>query len=103
LGETHAAGVGDGGEVYTWGSNEKGQLGAQGGPRAGTWDVPRRMDLLYGWDVRGISCGSEHTVAITPQDVITWGANDHGQCGHGERAEVDWVKPRSLKVLHGTC
>jgi len=59
------------------------------------------MDLLYGWDVRGISCGSEHTVAITPQDVITWGANDHGQCGHGERAEVDWVKPRSLKVLHG--
>lgn len=87
--------------MYTWGSNDKGQLGAQGGPRAGTWNVPRRMDLLYGWDVRAVSCGSNHTVAITPQDVITWGGNEHGQCGHGERAEVDWVKPRSLKVLHG--
>lgn len=89
------------GEVYTWGCNDKGQLGAQGGPRAGTWDVPRRMDLLYGWDVRGIACGADHTVAVTPQDVITWGSNDHGQCGHGERAEREWVKPRSLKVLNG--
>lgn len=100
LGDGHAAGVGDGGEVYTWGCNDKGQLGAQGGPRAGTWDVPRRMELLYGWDVRGIACGADHTVAVTPQDVITWGSNEHGQCGHGERAEREWVKPRSLKLLN---
>ena len=89
------------GEVYTWGNNEKGQLGAPGGPKAGKWDVPRRVELLYGWDVQGVSCGSNHTVAITPHDVITWGANESGQCGHGERAERDWVKPRSLKILHG--
>ena len=88
------------GEVYTWGNNDKGQLGAVGGPRAGTWDVPRRMDLLFGWDVRGVACGAEHTVVITPSDVITWGSNEYGQCGHGERSEVDWVKPRSLKALH---
>jgi alpha-tubulin suppressor-like RCC1 family protein len=89
------------GEVYTWGLNDRGQLGAQGGPHAGAWDAPRRMDLLYGWDVRAVACGAAHTVAITPQDVITWGANDAGQCGHGEKAEADWVKPRSLKLLHG--
>lgn len=47
---------------------------------------------------RAISCGAEHTIAITPQDVITWGSNEHGQCGHGEKAEIDWVKPRSIKV-----
>ena len=58
------------------------------------------MDLLFGWDVRGVACGAEHTVVITPSDVITWGSNEYGQCGHGERAEMDWVKPRSLKALH---
>ena len=87
--------------MYTWGCNDKGQLGPQGGPRAGTWDVPRRMELLYGWDVRGIACGADHTIAITTQDVITWGSNEHGQCGHGERSEREWVKPRSLKILNG--
>ena len=101
LGGKHSAGVGDGGEVYTWGVNDQGQLGAPGGPRAGQWDVPRRVELLYGWDVQGVACGDNHTVAITNHDVITWGANDTGQCGHGERAETDWVKPRSLKLLHG--
>jgi len=40
-------------------------------------------------------------VAITPGDVITWGRNDEGQTGQGERAERDWTKPRSLKPLHG--
>lgn len=49
---------------------------------------------------RAISCGAEHTIAITPQDVITWGSNEHGQCGHGDKAETDWVKPRSIKMLH---
>ena len=49
---------------------------------------------------RAISCGAEHTVAVTPEDVITWGSNEHGQCGHGEKAEMEWVKPRSIKMLH---
>lgn len=101
FGDGHAAGVGDGGEVYTWGCNDKGQLGGPGGPDAGSWQIPRRMEVLYGWEVRGVACGSEHTVAITSTDVITWGSNEHGQCGHGERSERDWVKPRSLKALNG--
>ena len=44
---------------------------------------------------------AEHTVAITPEDVISWGANGDGQTGQGERAEAQWVKPRSLKPLQG--
>lgn len=34
--------------------------------------------------------------------MITWGSNEHGQCGHGEKAETDWVKPRSIKVRSGS-
>lgn len=128
--------------MYTWGLNGKAQLGMPTGPGAGV-QIPRRMELLVGWDIRcaapgaaaqqrrrlpwgyrqpapprrrrrrtelrralrfrrrAISCGAEHTIAITPQDVITWGSNEHGQCGHGEKAETDWVKPRSIKVGAG--
>ena len=46
---------------------------------------------------------AEHTVAITPEDVISWGGNNEGQCGQGDRAEVTWVKPRSIKPLQGLC
>lgn len=49
---------------------------------------------------RAISCGAQHTVAVTPEDVITWGSNEYGQCGHGEKSEIAWVKPRSIKMLH---
>ena len=44
---------------------------------------------------------AEHTVALTPDDVITWGENADGQCGQGERAERGCVKPRSIKPLQG--
>ena len=40
-------------------------------------------------------------MAITPEDVISWGGNSYGQCGQGERAEVLSVKPRSIKPLQG--
>jgi ubiquitin-protein ligase E3 A len=99
LGGSHAAGVTGQGEVYTWGLNDKGQLGMPTGPGESK-DVPRRMELLVGWNVKAISCGAEHTIAITPEDVITWGSNEYGQCGHGDKAETDWVKPRSIKMLH---
>ena len=42
---------------------------------------------------------SQHTVALTADEVITWGRNDQGQCGQGERAEVTWVKPRFIRML----
>lgn len=40
-------------------------------------------------------------MALTPDDVITWGENGDGQCGQGERAERGCVKPRSIKPLQG--
>ncbi len=96
LGQSHSAGVGGEGEAFTWGSNTRGQLGCSAGePR----DVPTKMDILRGWDVQAISCGGEHTIALTQEDVISWGANSEGQCGQGERAEQTYVKPRSIKPL----
>ncbi|KAK9819719.1 hypothetical protein WJX72_001643 [[Myrmecia] bisecta] len=98
FGDSHAAGVSGDGEAYTWGKNDMGQIGSAAGEAK---DVPTKMDILRGWDVRAIACGAEHTVAITAEDVISWGSNAEGQCGQGERAETTWVKPRSIKPLQG--
>lgn len=48
---SHAAGVTGQGEVYTWGLNDKGQLGSPAGP-GDSKDVPKRMELLVGWNVK---------------------------------------------------
>ncbi len=54
IGESHAAGVSGDNQTYTWGCNDRGQLGvAAGEPR----DVPMKMNILRGWDVRAIACG----------------------------------------------
>ncbi|MCJ1422698.1 hypothetical protein MMC29_000578 [Sticta canariensis] len=54
IGGSHSAGVAGDGECYTWGRNDKGQLGVAAGlPK----DVPAKMDILRGWDVRAIACG----------------------------------------------
>ncbi len=54
IGDGHAAGVSGDGKVYTWGRNNRGQLGDS--PRHFS-DVPEVMEVLRGWDVRGIACG----------------------------------------------
>jgi alpha-tubulin suppressor-like RCC1 family protein len=51
IGSQHAAGVTGQGEVYTWGLNDRGQLGAASGP-GDSKDVPKRMELLVGWNVK---------------------------------------------------
>lgn len=39
------------GEVYTWGLNDKAQMGMPSGPGQGSL-IPKRMELLVGWDVK---------------------------------------------------
>lgn len=50
----HAAGVDGSGDVYTWGRNDRGQLGVPPGQKR---EAPARMSILKGWDVRAIACG----------------------------------------------
>ena len=54
IGGAHSAGVAGDGECYTWGLNDHGQLGVAAGPPK---NVPTKMDILRGWDVRAIACG----------------------------------------------
>lgn len=53
LGDSHAAGVSTDAECYTWGCNDLGQLGYMGDSK----QLPTKMDILRGWDVKAIACG----------------------------------------------
>ena len=52
--------------MFTWGQNNLGQIGQCVGQQK---EVPTKMEILKGWDVRALACGAHHTVAITPGEL----------------------------------
>ena len=66
------------GETYAWGSNGCGKLGLGLGHSVDLY-LPQKLNLD---NIREISCGRNHTVAITKYDEIySWGRNEFGQLG----------------------
>jgi regulator of chromosome condensation (RCC1) repeat-containing protein/PASTA domain-containing protein len=82
-----AAGIGftvalrSGGEVWTWGSNNQGQLG-DGTLTSRT--TPARNLTEYG--ITQVSAGFDFALARRPGSVWAWGGNDAGQLGNGSAA-----------------
>ena len=86
-----------GGEVYCWGSNHHGQLGARdeeklvpvvhyvtipGDPHDRFWPLPMRVEGLP--KIRQLSVGAMHVCAVGDDArVYCWGANKSGQLGDG--------------------
>ncbi|KJE88999.1 hypothetical protein CAOG_00561 [Capsaspora owczarzaki ATCC 30864] len=98
-GSTHASFVYDG-DVYTWGSSHNGQLG-HGDMIDGVGSLPpARCETLHmnSNRIASISCGAEHTVAITNEGMVyAWGANGYGQLGLGDTDKR--TKPTMLSRL----
>jgi alpha-tubulin suppressor-like RCC1 family protein len=76
LGHYHSAAITESGKLYTWGLNDKGQLGD------GTTvekHVPILIDNFGGEKVIAVSLGGWHSSAITESGKLyTWGRNDYG-------------------------
>ncbi|QWB99902.1 InlB B-repeat-containing protein [Mycoplasmatota bacterium] len=89
LGSYHSSAITSEGRVFTWGSNEVGQLGdgttaADGGGVSTPFDITSEFNLNTGETVTSISLGSYHSSAITSEGrVFTWGNNSLGQLGDG--------------------
>ena len=70
------------GQVWAWGSNAQGQLGDGTTERQDLAPVP--VKLPVGTRVAAISCGAEHTLALTSAGrVLAWGQGDEGALGTG--------------------
>ena len=75
-------------DLFTWGSNQFGQLGH--GKRAPLSLEPRQVRVMSGLDVKQIIAGDNHSCVLTSTgDVYSWGRGDYGQLGHGNQANKD--------------
>ncbi len=84
------------GEVWAWGGNDRGQLGAGGAPVNAQGSV--RVDGLE--SVVQVVGGGDSGYALTAQgEVWAWGANDEGQLGDG--TQVDRSTPVKVQGLQG--
>ncbi|MEK3956010.1 RCC1 domain-containing protein [Psychrobacillus sp. FSL K6-1464] len=78
-GYNHSLAITSDGSVYSWGNNQKGQLGD--GTKINK-TIPTKVNGLS--DVVAVDARGMHSLAITSDgSVYTWGNNDSGQLGDG--------------------
>lgn len=88
----HTCGIVEGGAVYCWGLNDRGQLGI--GVRSEPVLEPRRIvsELTFA----SLAAGFGHTCGITTEDTAyCWGQNNYGQLGDGTLVD----RPIPVRVL----
>ncbi len=76
------------GEVYDWGFNDEGQIGA--GSTKLVFDSPLHVSLPG--PASEISCGGDliensHTLALVKGQLYGWGCDNHGQVGDGQTTD----------------
>ena len=90
--------------VYTWGSNESGQLGheKEGWSSKTNFD-PNLVGDLEGKRVVQVACGHSHTLALTQEgSVYAWGCNKYGQVGQ-PNVGSSVSRPCQISFFDGTC
>eukprot|EP01130_Rhizamoeba_saxonica_P018053 TRINITY_DN8938_c0_g1_i1.p1 TRINITY_DN8938_c0_g1~~TRINITY_DN8938_c0_g1_i1.p1 ORF type:complete len:998 (-),score=180.28 TRINITY_DN8938_c0_g1_i1:21-3014(-) len=91
----HCAAVTDGGELYTWGNNEYGQLG-----RRRKIGEAQRVEALENQFVIQAACGQHHTLVLTSDyKVFAFGRNDRGQLGISKDEFDISFRPKLIKSL----
>nr|XP_058161648.1 secretion-regulating guanine nucleotide exchange factor isoform X2 [Dasypus novemcinctus] len=116
-GWTHLVAQTETGKVFTWGRADYGQLGRKPEAPEG-WKPEKQALSLHCWRQQGsapsslqcltgatemrksrlgVSCGSEHNLAVIGGACYSWGWNEHGMCGDGTEANV-WA-PKPVQML----
>ncbi|PRP88021.1 hypothetical protein PROFUN_04449 [Planoprotostelium fungivorum] len=99
VGEYHSFVItNEGRDIYSWGSGNKGQLG-----RGDTNDqpVPRLVSGLRDRRIVKLSCGAEHTLALSSDGfAYSFGSNSKGQLGTGGNQQFSCV-PELIKGRWG--
>ena len=80
-GDAYSMALASDGTVYTWGSNDKGQLG--NGTTGGYSAEPVKAQTGNA-NITAISAGRSYAMALASDGTVyTWGSNDKGQLGNG--------------------
>lgn len=86
LGGYHSLALGDDGNLYSWGQNDKGQLGTGG---TASVNVPTKLAVPGNPSFTDISGGEYYSLALTDEGVAYgWGFNRTGQTGTGDAAQT---------------
>ena len=89
------------GVVVVSGLNNVGQCGMSTPEQVLT---PVRLEALATKRVQRVSAGGAFSAAVTHTgEVLTFGANDFGQCGQGDGAALELRKPRLVKGAPAAC
>ena len=82
-GSNHSLGIIQGGNLYAWGDNSKGQLGTNT-PDA-SHNLPQLvLDVQSGTEWSKIAGGDKHTLGLLDNGTLyAWGDNTYGQLGNG--------------------
>ena len=105
-GNYHTLCVTEGGLLWAWGNNNKGQCGL--GTDIDHSSEPRLLTSLKNEKIASIAAGAEHSLAITTTgEVYSWGCGDSSRLGHGTPPAFKFwgkggrneMKPRLLRSL----
>lgn len=104
-GNHHTLCVTQGGLVWAWGSNNKGQCGL--GNEVDYAPEPRLIASLKNEKIANIAAGAEHSLAVTTTgEVYSWGCGESGRLGHGTPSALQFwgrskneLKPRLVRAL----
>ena len=75
---------------YSWGHPQNGRLGVgklsvlKGNGRCTIHSSPFMIKFPTTKKMKLLSCGAEHTIAVSTNGVFSWGCNDGGRLGHGD-------------------
>ena len=96
-GGTHSLATTADGAVWSWGRGDWGKLGH--GDQQGQL-LPKKIELLAGRRVIGVSAGARHSLALTVDGAVwSWGGGDWGKLGHGD--EQQQLLPKKVEALAG--
>ena len=98
-GAYHTVALDRAGRVWTWGNNERGQLGDGGTENR---PVPGQLNFTGNLALISIAAGNYHTVALDENGYVwTWGANEYGQLGDGSTS--DRITPVRINLANITA
>ncbi|XP_063237913.1 probable E3 ubiquitin-protein ligase HERC4 [Bacillus rossius redtenbacheri] len=96
-GSHHTALLTSGGELYTCGNNDYGQLGHNKACKK-----PEHVSSLEAYSIAAVACGGAHTLALNEWgQLFSWGSNHSGQLGAGSGEVSD--TPRIVKTIASCC